>query len=220
VNGKFHAIIEPVLFIVRKNMLQKLNFNFAQNKLVQDGALTITQEDGFTLMMTVPEHEFWKGINIEDKEPSCCFYMKEIEPGIYEAGLNFEHDINDLTQFKVIGSYDRLGKDGLSKRYERNSPMVDYFDNTVECYGVADNIEQIKEFYKDQIASNNPIVISVTEINKNTQPEDGGWRWHKWGQYIGTMEPQCEYIYDEPEIDSVFVFHAYSVKLKEVLESV
>ena len=33
-----------------------------------------------------------------------------------------------------------------------------------------------------------------------------GWRWHKWGPYIGTQDPQCEYLADEPEIKEVFVY--------------
>lgn len=198
-------------------MLQKLNFNYSEDQHVKNGALTIAEEDGFTLMLTVPEHEFWKSIyKDEDKEPSCVFFVKEIEPGIYATGLNFEHNIRDMTDFQPYDTYERLGKDGLPKKFEfspnNRASMMDYYDNTVECYGVADNIEQIKEFYKEQIAADAPIVISVTEISKENQPEDGGWRWHKWGQYIGVKEPQCEYLYDEPEIDSVYVFHVYAVK--------
>jgi hypothetical protein len=40
----------------------------------------------------------------------------------------------------------------------------------------------------------------------------GGWRWHKWGPYIGTQEPKCEYIHDEPEIEEVFTYHVYELK--------
>ena len=71
------------------------------------------------------------------------------------------------------------------------------------------------------INSENPIVISVTEMRKDEQPEDGGWRWHKWGEYIGKQEPKCEYLYDEPNIDSVYVFHIYAVrpKLEKKLEN-
>ena len=37
------------------------------------------------------------------------------------------------------------------------------------------------------------------------------WRWHKWGPYIGTKEPKCEYLYDEPEIDKVVIFELYEI---------
>lgn len=195
-------------------MLQKLEFNGNNNEFLKNGSLTIKEEEGYMLAMTVPEHEFWKNIysTEEKKEPSCVFFVKEVEPGIYLTGLNFNHKIQQFTDFEVINAYDRLGKDGLPKAYVHGSSFTEYFDNTIESYGVADNIEQIKEKYKDQINSDAKIVISVTKMCKENQPEDGGWRWHKWGEYIGTREPQCEYLYDEPEIDSVFVFHVYSVQ--------
>ncbi len=34
---------------------------------------------------------------------------------------------------------------------------------------------------------------------------------HKWGGYIGKHKPQCEYIYDEPEIEKVYVYHIYEL---------
>lgn len=173
------------------------------------------QADGYTLFMTVPEHEFWKSVHTpEDNESHCVFIVKEVEPGIYLSDINFENNISSYTDFTVVDSYERLGKDGLPKKYEQGSSMNDYFENTIECYGIADNIEQVKERFKDQIHSDSPVVISVAEISKDNQPAEGGWRWHKWGEYIGTQNPQYEYIYDEPEIDSVYVFHIHAVKPK------
>jgi hypothetical protein len=40
------------------------------------------------------------------------------------------------------------------------------------------------------------------------------WRWHKWGEYIGTKNPQHEYLYDEDEsIQEVFCYHIYKRKV-------
>ncbi len=199
-------------------MLQKLEFNANNHNLFKDGAITMSEVEGYTVVNTVPEHDFWKSMHGEIKEPVCVFFAKEIEPGIYLTKLNFHLGMGQYTEFKSIDSHQRLGKDGLPKKYEQGSSMVDYFNNTVECYGIADNVEQIKEFYKEQINSDANIVISLTEIRKDKQPESGGWRWEKWGKYIGTKESQAEYIADEPEIDSVYVFHVYSVKHKAELE--
>lgn len=200
-------------------MLQKLEFNPEQNDLVQQGALTVHKEDNAILLMTVPEHEFWKSVHTEKEEPMCVFAVKEIEPGIYQSGLNFNHSIASYTDYKDVGSYERLNKDGLPVKYEQGNSMMDYFENTIECYGVADNVEQIKAHYRAQIESDNPMVISITEINKKNQPEEGGWRWEKWGKYIGNRESQAEYIVDEPEIESVYVFHVHAVQLKEQLNN-
>ena len=80
-------------------------------------------------------------------------------------------------------------------------------------YGVCDTVQQVKEKYAKWL--NDPALnfcISFTKVSKANQPSDGGWRWHKWGEYIGEKEPQYEYLYDEgPEIEEVFCFHIYQL---------
>ena len=57
--------------------------------------------------------------------------------------------------------------------------------------------------------------LSVTDLSaqsrsgKADEPSSGGWRFRKWGEYIGKHEVTCEYIYDEPDIDFVYCFHIY-----------
>jgi hypothetical protein len=81
------------------------------------------------------------------------------------------------------------------------------------CYGVCDNVEQIlkacPELKKSQTRS---FMITLTPVKRANQPSEGGWRWHKWGEYIGDHDPQCEYIYDEKGIEQVFVYHIYERK--------
>ena len=36
--------------------------------------------------------------------------------------------------------------------------------------------------------------------------ETQGWRWHKWGEYIGKHTPQYEYLSDEKGIDYVLTW--------------
>lgn len=78
-------------------------------------------------------------------------------------------------------------------------------------YGVCDSPEQFMqhELGKWIEASDRKFVVSFSRIQKATQSESGGWRWHKWGEYIGEHEPTCEYIYDEPEIEEVYCYHVY-----------
>lgn len=77
-------------------------------------------------------------------------------------------------------------------------------------YGVCDSLEQIKakcpELDDDP---NRKFVITLTEVRKDSQPEYGGWRWHKWGEYIGDHEIEHEYLADERGIDRVFCFHIF-----------
>lgn len=72
-------------------------------------------------------------------------------------------------------------------------------------YGVADNIEQIKEYYKEWI-DKSIWVIAITPVfqDKNHAGKGGGWRWHKWGNYIGKLNPQCEYL-DNVMLNRLFI---------------
>lgn len=78
-------------------------------------------------------------------------------------------------------------------------------------FGVADNEEQVIEFYnanRDGHFHGNHVIL-LREIVKGN---NGGWRWHKWGNYIGTQRPMFEYLDDEPEIDRVLCFSIYKVR--------
>jgi len=83
-------------------------------------------------------------------------------------------------------------------------------ENGIYEYGVCDNIEQLLEkcpnLEKDP---NRQFVIIICEIVASEQSEEGGWRWSKWGDYIGDHKITAEYLYDEKEISSVYVYHIY-----------
>jgi hypothetical protein len=84
-------------------------------------------------------------------------------------------------------------------------------DDHVADYGVCDRWEQIVEQWPQILSSERRFVISVTPVRRSDQPDRGGWRWHKWGDYIGTHEPQEEYLYDEVGIDQVWCFHIIEI---------
>lgn len=77
--------------------------------------------------------------------------------------------------------------------------------------GVCDYPEQVCEkFNPDALPGH--YFVSFVRMLKKDQPSYGGWRWHKWGEYIGTKNPQYEYLYDEPDIEEVYTYHIYDVK--------
>lgn len=78
-------------------------------------------------------------------------------------------------------------------------------------YGVCDTPEQLIEKFPILDTDPRPFVVSFTKIAKAEQPPMGGWRWHKWGPYIGDHTPTTEYLHDEPDIDDVWVYHVYEV---------
>jgi len=80
--------------------------------------------------------------------------------------------------------------------------------NRIPEYGVVDSIENFIELFGKVLEEESgQYCVGFTEVRKDREPSEGGWRWHKWGQYYGKKHPQCEYIHDEPEIDSVFTFN-------------
>lgn len=151
-----------------------------------------------------PNWQYMRG----DSNPR-VFHAVQAEKGIYySAGGNFHVDLHD-TSHKLVDAYAQFTCLG--------NVHDDKIDSCVGCclsaHGVADNVEQVKKRFANVIA--NPdvqICIALMPVFKSKEPEDGGWRWHKWGEYIGTQNPQCEYLYNEPDIDLVLCFHVYVVE--------
>jgi hypothetical protein len=83
----------------------------------------------------------------------------------------------------------------------------------LNCYGVCDHYEQILNRAPSiLVGGSRRFVITLCRVRKETQEAEGGWRWKKWGPYIGTQEPTTEFLYDEPVIQQVFVYHIYEKK--------
>lgn len=185
-----------------------------------DGNSWIVEEYDLNHPMHASLKEYFKDTLDNKKE---IFVAKKIEPGIYEIiDFNFEHKIDSISNHKTLDNYGMINlKDGSYKSTKdlgTGFKDIDW-ENLSSTYGVADNIEQIKnKFVKAIKSKDNEYVISITEIKKDVQPDEGGWRWHKWGEYIGKQDPKCEYIADEPSIESVFCFHIYKVQLKKDIE--
>ena len=119
--------------------------------------------------------------------------------GIYVCGLNSEYCVNRHTNYMTVDNID--------------SPLY-WLD-----YGVCDNASQVLDYFDElneiykAYMNSRKFVVLMTPILKSNQPESCGWRWRKWGSYIGKFEPMHEYLYDEEDIDYVFVF-----KILEVIE--
>jgi hypothetical protein len=124
-----------------------------------------------------------------------------IDTGIYQSTFAFNFPKEEFEEFKDFST---------SANYE-------IFDYDKITYGVADNVEQIKHYYKDEIADpDNKYVIAVTPVwqDKSNAGKGGGWRWHKWGKYIGELDSKCEYLDDEDFGDGfeyILTFSIYKV---------
>lgn len=132
--------------------------------------------------------------------------------GVYWTGLNANHEVDMYTKQRLVYESKKYSEIYWSIPRDRLMDLVAYEKN-VFSYGVADNLEQVVALYNNNedgwFKGNH--VIFCTKILKDPTEPCSGWRWHKWGGYIGTRDPQCEYLNDEPDIDEVVVFCIYKV---------
>lgn len=89
------------------------------------------------------------------------------------------------------------------------------FDTIIDEWvssGVCDNYEQMLECNEKLFSDpNKKYVVGLSTVRRKDQSPEGGWRWHKWGEYIGTQNPQHEYLYDDTHIDTVYCYHIYEI---------
>jgi hypothetical protein len=97
----------------------------------------------------------------------------------------------------------------LRKEYEKNG--WELHDGYVSDYGVCDNYPQILDKYPHLEKGEGKYIILLCRVVKSEQPWMDGWRWRKWGEYIGTKSPQCEYIAHEKDIDEIFCYKLFEI---------
>lgn len=82
-------------------------------------------------------------------------------------------------------------------------------------YGVCDGLENLMSVMGEVLADPaRRFVVTLTPVHRDprNKGQGGGWRWHKWGEYIGAFKPQHEYLDDEEGIDCVYCYHIYEQK--------
>ena len=107
--------------------------------------------------------------------------------------------VGPLNSDKLIEPWEEGSKYGLSVEGIGTYPTSYYVDDSPEDF--------IRKYRDILEAHENKLAVFFTPIRKEDQDPKGGWRWHKWGEYIGEKTPEMEYIYDEPKISIVYVVH-------------
>lgn len=138
----------------------------------------------------------------------------ELFPGMY-----FCHQLEFWTTPGILwedsGNFSISTKTGEFVSWDElraSETLWDTVGDLVSMYGVADNLEQVVRHYEATIR--NPDVraaIGVYPVWREHQPPHNGWRYHKNGEYIGSQNPQHEYLADDTHIDYVLTFHVYRV---------
>lgn len=176
---------------------EKINVH---NKRMENAIIEHRDREGIYsgMIINIDDMLFFKNIKDVDKEQKKC------PIGFYLDGHNAEYDIPKLTNLKVKKTYSSFMADNIEEWHSYKNPR--------ENFGVCDNYKQILKEYpelkKDKL---NKFIVVMTPVYKKDQSSEGGWRWHKWGHYIGKYKPQYEYLYDE-NIDMVWVFHIFEVE--------
>lgn len=89
----------------------------------------------------------------------------------------------------------------------------------VPTYGVCDSPEQFMQKFGELVkADPRNCCVFFTHIAKDSsnRGQGGGWRWHKWGEYIGEGNPQHEYLDDEEGFENgVYVYHIHDIDWKK-----
>ena len=139
------------------------------------------------LMIEYPEYDY--ASDIIDKTQDNKFTKTDVK-GTYLTGLNARYAIPDLTNLVIKGDWEF-------------------------AHGVSDNLGQILDFHYKELKESckRKFIVCATPIIKAEQPKSGGWRWHKWGEYIGYKEPQHEYLVDEDEsFNKLYVYSIYELE--------
>ncbi len=132
---------------------------------------------------------------------------RQIIKGVYEIN-HFSGD-HELDRFAGWGSYESSYPVLGEVREFKSAGVEPVKYGSFNPYGVCDSYEQVLEQCPEIIESSRQFCLFVTRLDKKNQSPKGGWRWHKWGPYIGKQEPECEYLYDEPVVETVYVYHVY-----------
>lgn len=138
--------------------------------------------------------------------------ISAIRPGVYDGRFNLGALLQAYTSARLCSTVHedraRAAWDAHRARREAGEDLPPFdFSAFKEDYGVADGIEQILDYYAEEVADpDTAYIIGATILLREDEPEHGGRRWHKLGPYIGTQSPQCEYLAHEPEIEQVVAF--------------
>lgn len=149
----------------------------------------------------------------KELEQAVAFFRPQYNEGSFPKS---DEDVTRVFGYNVIkhpkyniGIYEV----GLNNKALKSIKCKTDWEHYHKYIGVADDTNQIVEYMEKTGFSN--CVVFITPIYKDQQTPTGGWRWHKWGQYIGKHKITSEYLYDEPDIDQVLVWEIIVIDIKK-----
>ncbi len=137
--------------------------------------------------------------------------IRELREGVYLGGFNMNHVIED----HILHEYPFspwMWTEYRNLDYTARMDMILSTDDRPSDYGVCDFYDQILAKWPIIEESERKFIITLAPVRRVEQPETGGWRWHKWGMYIGLQKVDSEYIYDCKDVSVVYCFRIYEIK--------
>lgn len=119
-----------------------------------------------------------------------------VYPGVYLAHINFDKEIDDL----IVNRWPSF-----------DFEIADWFN----AYGVVDSWTQLPLTYLESDPRN--LLVFLGRHTKAEQPAEGGWRWHKWGPYLGIFREQVkqnEYLHDTPDVVEVWSYQTVEIRVE------
>lgn len=149
--------------------------------------------------------------NCRPEDVEDMYYFEHPRTGVYVGWESF----GDFMVEPHNGSWDypKTWEEMVQWRAEHGNASYAGLPTIEDAYGVCDSEEQFMERFCDELDQDpRPFCVTLCTLFKKDQPKEYGWRWHKWGTYLGDKNPQCEYLADEgPDITQVTLFHIYLI---------
>lgn len=156
-----------------------------------DGVVTIS------VLKLDGSQEHW-----DDGQPAALPLAHRLAMGVYE-GHFIDHWLDGVCcDLQLDQVWDSLRRVDMWERYGTGS------------HGVADNYQQVLTYEHDRRVADpdHLYIVQVSIMRREDQSPKDGWRWSKWGPYIGTQVHQADYLADEPDISEVMIYRFISVK--------
>lgn len=76
---------------------------------------------------------------------------------------------------------------------------------------LCDGYKDIIKYYPELKDENRKFFVILYPIFRKFQPKHGGFRYWKYGKYIGKRKLKNEYLYDDKHIDMIYKYNIYEI---------
>lgn len=122
---------------------------------------------------------------IEYKLPD-THYMMLLRQGVVQQGMFQLRDLERNKDWEEYPDFTEINNPNYDPKYDVRTNT--HYDNdefmSRGSYGVCDNLENLLKVYpelEDTGEGCRKFVVTMCQIDRNEEPDSGGWRWHKWG---------------------------------------